>query len=165
MPNFHINVGRNVFERQFHQAIDHGFQIVGLFVDTQLVVGGGAAIEDRVNVLDLFPRAEIVEHVVDKLQQLANQIFGGNFLLFAKIDHHAVQTVTHGAPLVLLNQHAPVETKAKVLLDQAGEFGDDGLEQSGDGDSVVDARGNVADAKLQRREKRMRPAIPPDLLP
>src|SRR5207248_10324772 len=70
---------------------------------------------------------------------------------------------THGAPLVFLNQHPAIEAEAEILIDQFVEFGDDGLEKRGDGDGVVDARGNVADAKLECRKEWMRPGIPPNL--
>src|SRR4030095_11883622 len=116
-------------------------------------------------MLNLLPRAQIVEHVVDKFQKLSHQIPRWYFLLLAKINHHAVEAPTHGAPLVFLNQHAPVQTKAEVLFNQFRQLGDNRLKQGGDRDGVINARGNIADSKLQWWGERMRPAVPPDLLP
>src|SRR5207244_8888962 len=118
---------------------------------------------DGVDVFDFFARAEIVHHVVDEIQQLANQILRRNFLLLAEINHLPVEAPAHGAPLVFLNQHAAIEPEAEILIDQFVEFGDDGLEERSDSDCVVNARGNVADAKLERGKERMRPGITPNL--
>jgi len=38
------------------------------YPDLKLSVGRGAALEDRVNVLDLFPRTELIHYVINKLQ-------------------------------------------------------------------------------------------------
>src|SRR5437899_6586515 len=115
-------------------------------------------------MLNLFSRAEIVKHILNKLKQFANQITYWNFLLLAKIDHLAVQAVTHRAPLVLLNQHAPVQSEAEVLFNQLIELGNDCLKQGSDGHGVIDARRDVANAEFQRGKIRMRPAIPPNFL-
>src|SRR5205085_2779055 len=115
------------------------------------------------NMLDLFARAEIIDDIVNEIQQLANQIDHGNFFVLAKVDHLALQPVTHGAPFVFLNQHPAIQTKAKISIHELVEFGDNSLKQRGDGDSIVNACRNVADAKLQSWEKRMRAAVPPDL--
>src|SRR2546425_4245256 len=115
-------------------------------------------------MLDLFARAEIVEYVVDEVQQLANQIFYRNFLLLAEINHLPVEPPTHGAPFVFLDQHAAIEAETEILIDQFVELGDDGLEERGDSDCVVNARGNIADAKLQCGKEWMRPVIPPNFL-
>ena len=83
--------------------------------DAQLFFRGSAPLENRVNMLDLLARPEFVHHVVNKVQQLENQIARRHFFLLAKVDHLAVDSPTHGAPFVFLNQHAPVKAKAKIL--------------------------------------------------
>src|SRR6267143_666176 len=76
-----------------------------------------APFQDRVNVLHFFARPEVVQYVVDKVQQLENQIARWHFFLLAKVDHLAVEPPTHRTPFILLNQHAPIEAKAQVLVD------------------------------------------------
>ena len=116
-------------------------------------------------MFDFLTRSEIIQHVIHKLQELANQIADGHLFLFAKIDQLAFQPVTHGAPFVFLNQRATVKPKAKILVDERIQFCDDCLKQRGDGDRVVNASGDIADAKFQRRKIWMRPDVPPYLFP
>src|SRR6266404_9050390 len=115
------------------------------------------------DVLDLFARAQIVQYVVNEVQQFEHEISCRHFFLFTEINHLTFQSPAHSAPLVFLNEHAPVETEAEILFHQLRQLGNNGLEQRGDSDRVIDARGDVADAKLQGRKNRMRPAVPPDL--
>ena len=43
------------------------------------------------NVLDLFARIERIDDVVDKFEQLADQVLNRNFFLFAEIEQLAVE--------------------------------------------------------------------------
>ena len=45
------------------------------------------------------------------------------------------------------------------------QFDNDGLNQRGQRDRVVDPRLGIADAELESVEKRMQPDVPPDFLP
>src|SRR5205814_9570920 len=114
-------------------------------------------------MLDLFPRAEFIDDIINEIQQLANQIDHGHFFVLAKVDHLALQPITHGAPFDFLNQHPAIQTKAKISIHEQVECGDNSLKQRGNGDGIVNARRNVADAKLQSWEERMRATVPPDL--
>src|SRR5207302_10374367 len=113
--------------------------------------------------LDFFARVELVNDVVNKIQQLANQIDHRHFLILAKVDHLALQTITHGSPFVFLNQHPAIQPEAEIPVHQLIELGDDCLEQRRNGDRVVDASRNVTDAKLEGWKERMRAAVPPNL--
>src|SRR6185503_13884791 len=104
-----------------------------------------------------------IEHVVNNVEQLQNQVAHRHFLLLTEIDHLAVETPTHCAPLVFLNQHAPVKAETEVLFNQHVELRDDRLKQRGDGNRIVNARGDVADSKFKGGEKWMRANIPPNL--
>src|SRR6266446_7532796 len=133
-------------------------------INLQLLICRRSALQNRVDVFHFLTRPQRIENVVNKVEQLKNQISHRHFLLLAKIDHLTVESPTHRAPLVFLNQHAPVKPKAEILLNQHVEFCDNRLKQSSDGNRVVDPRGNVANAKLKRGEKRMRANVTPDFL-
>src|SRR6478672_7241978 len=59
-------------------------------------VGGRAlkvnAPEQRVDMLDLFTRAEAVNDIVDELQKLTNEVSYGHFFALAEIDHLAIKS-------------------------------------------------------------------------
>ena len=114
-------------------------------------------------MFDLFARIEFINDIIDKFEQFANQIFDRNFFLFAQIEQFSVETVTNRPPFVFLNQTAVIKPEAEIFVDQSIKFGNDRLKKRGDGDRVVNARRNVADAKFERREKRMRANIPLNL--
>ena len=58
----------------------------GLFENLQLLIRGGSPLEYRVDMFDLLSRAKGVEYIVDKIQQLADQIFNGDLFLLAEIE-------------------------------------------------------------------------------
>ena len=64
----------------------------------------------------------LIDHVVDKLQQLQHEIAHRHFLLFTEVDHFAVQAIAHRPPLVLLNQHTAIKPEPKVLVDEFVEL-------------------------------------------
>src|SRR4030095_10726940 len=161
--HLHLCGGRHVLHCHFNQLIHDSIEIVRLFVDLQLHVRGSSSLQDCMNVVNLFSRSQLINYVVDKLQQLQNQTPDRNFRLLAKIDHFAVESITNGAPLVFLNQHTSIQSEPKVLVDKRIQLRDNRLEKSSNGKRIVDARGNVTNAELQRWEKRMRANVPPDL--
>ena len=59
----------------------------------QLTIGAGAAIEDRLHVLDFLAALELVEHIVHEVEVFENQLALGQLLLAAEIDQHAVEAV------------------------------------------------------------------------
>ena len=85
-------------------VVHYFFQIAGLVEDAQLAVRAGAFFQDPVDVADLLAAAEFVHHVVDELQDLADQVAHRHLRLLAEIDHLAVEAVARGAPLVLHDQ-------------------------------------------------------------
>src|SRR6185295_17829910 len=85
------------------------------------------------------------------------------FRLFTEVNQLPFESPAHRAPLVLLNQHAPVQTETKILIDQLIQLRDNRLKQRRNRKRVVDARGNITNTKFERREVWMRSNVPPDL--
>src|SRR5262249_30279994 len=120
---------RNIFTRTFNEHVDNYVEIAArLAVDSELLIGRGAAVEDSVNVLDFLARTEWVEDFVNKFEEFADQVFYRDFLLLSEVEKQPIKAVAEGPPLVLLDQPAVVETKAKILVYQNMQLRDDGLE-------------------------------------
>src|ERR1041385_4999758 len=115
-------------------------------------------------MFDLFPRAEFIHNLIDESQKFTNEIANRHFLAFAEIDHLSVESVTHGAPFVLFDQHLVMEPESQIVIEQSVELSDQCLKQSSNGDGVINARRNITDAKLQCGKEGMRPHVPIDLL-
>jgi hypothetical protein len=50
-----------------------------------------------VDVFDLLPRSEIIDHVIDEIEELADQILDRDFFLFTEIQKLAVEPVADRA--------------------------------------------------------------------
>src|SRR5438477_3926779 len=116
------------------------------------------------DVVELLAAAQFVNHVVDKREQLEDQIANGNLRLLTEVDQLAVQAPADCSPLVFLNERAPIKTKAHIHPIELGKFRDYRLNERGERNDFVDSRRYVTDAKLQGRECRVRADIPPYLL-
>ena len=138
--------------------------VLRLVPDSKLLIRRCSSIENRADVSYLPARAEIIYHIVNKLEQFTNKLPNGNFGSFAEIDHLAAETVPHSAPFVLFNQHFVMQPESEIPIQQLIDLSDHRLKERGNSDRVINPRGNIADAKLQGGEKRMRPNIPVDLL-
>ena len=108
--------------------------------------------------------AEMVHHIVDKIEQLIDQHAGIDFVFFAKIDQTAIDAIAAGPPFVFVDQGAGILDIVHVLRTQLVYFHTDGLEEGGDADGLFHRHGHVADAELDRIEKRVHAEVPPDLL-
>ena len=75
-----------------------------------------------------------------------------NFFLFAEIEQHAVEAVSDRSPFVLQDQPAMIDAESEIFVGQQMQLRDDRLKKCGDGDSVVNARRNIANAKFKRRK-------------
>src|SRR5262249_9776847 len=60
--------------RLFDHVIDNFFQILSLLKDLELTIGAGAVPEHRLDVIDLFARAELIDDVIDERKILRHQI-------------------------------------------------------------------------------------------
>jgi len=132
--------------------------------DGELAVGAGAVAEHFVDVGDFFAAAEFVDDVVDEVEVFKEEVFEGDFDLFAEVDEFAIEAVAGGAPLIFHDEGAAVEAEALVVGVELIEFGDGGLEEGGDGNGFVEAHGEVHDAELEGGEVGVWADVPPDFL-
>ena len=113
--------------------------------------------------MDLLARTEYVDDIVDELEELNREVLHRHLGLLSEVDELRVHAAAHRAPLVLLDEARQVAPEPLVLLSQHQELCADGLDERGDAQRLLDTRGRVADAELDRGEERVRPQIPPDL--
>src|SRR5881628_1183269 len=137
----------------------------GLFVDRELPIGARSLADDRLEVCDLSARPEHVDDVVDEFEQLDREITHRDLLLLAKVDEARVHPAPHRAPLVLLDETRRVASEADVLIAEDEELRADRLDERSDAERLLDAGRCVADTELDGRVERVRPQVPPDLLP
>src|SRR5690349_4154561 len=105
---FETNV-RNVFHRVDYKAVNNSVEIAASFLENlKLFVGRRAAVENGVNMLDLFAGVERVNHIIDKIEQLADQVLAGNFFLLTEVKQHSVEAVAYRPPFVFLDQAAVI---------------------------------------------------------
>ena len=114
------------------------------------------------DVVDLVAAAEFVDDVVDEGEVFEDELARGDFLLFAEVDQLAVEAVADGAELVLHQQGAGVLAVVLVAGVEAPELAGGGLDERGDGDGLVGAQRDVADADFDGVEEGMRADVPPD---
>src|SRR6185436_12029831 len=100
----------------------------------------------------------------DESQEFANEITNRHFFALAEIYHLAIKPIAHRAPLVLLDQHFVMKPEGQISIQKSIKLGYQGLEDGRDGDRVVHAGRNIADAKLKCRKERVRTHVPIDLL-
>lgn len=106
---------RHVFHRILDQHIDDGVEIAaGFFKNLQLLVGGGTSFEHRVDVLDLFSRIQRVNHLINEIKQLADEVLHRNFFLLAEVEQLAVKAVADRPPLVFEDKAAMVDAEPEV---------------------------------------------------
>ena len=62
--------------RLLEDVVHDGGQALRPLEDLELAVGAGPALHDRVDVLDLVPRTELVDDVVHELEELLEEVLG-----------------------------------------------------------------------------------------
>src|SRR5439155_157377 len=65
---------RHARQRLPREVVDHGVEVPGLLPDAQLPVRARALTHDRLEVGDLATRAELVDDVIDKLEELDREV-------------------------------------------------------------------------------------------
>ncbi len=138
------------------------FQVAGLLIDSQLALRAGAVFENGVDIFDRAAAAEIVHNVIDKIEEFERKFAHGNFGLFAEIDQLAFDAVAGGAPFILFDQGAAVETITLIALVEAMQFHDDGLRQCRDGYGFFDLGGHVKHAEFKSSKHGVWANVPPD---
>src|ERR1700730_2896655 len=127
-----------------------------------MAVGTSAGFQDLVDVVELLAGIEFVHNIVYKLQVFQHQVARRNFRLLAKINQLAFQPVARGAPLVLHDQGATIESKSLVRRVEFVQLGDCGLDQRRQRNGFVHPHGDVADPELESIEEWMGANVPPD---
>ena len=152
------------FHRFRDQLIHDCVQIVGRVKGLELAVGARAALENRVNVLDFFAAAEVVDHVVDEFQQLVNQAREPAPRSVCRSRSACRRAPTAPRATCSPGSERGDRAGSPCSVDRACTACDDRLDQRRESDHLVDSRWDVADAELERRESRMRAHVPPDFL-
>ena len=112
---------------------------------------------------DLIQAAQGLGIRLDQLDHLLQQIGIGHQLTAAEIDQAGLEAVAHGAPAVLVDQEGLVAPPGGVHALEPPQHADQADIQRRHRHRVLDARADIADAHLQRREPGTRPDVPPDL--
>src|SRR2546428_13451931 len=142
----------DTFASFFDELINDGMEVVGLFIDCKLPISTGAFLEDAVSIFDLLAATQFVDHITQKpFDQFADEVTGGNFFLFTKVDQLAVQAVAHSSPFVLFDKLRGIDTEGHVVTAQLPELSDDGLEKCCHADSFIDTGADIANAEFQCR--------------
>src|SRR5438045_7050824 len=108
-------------------------------------------------------RTEFVYFSGNEFEHLVEQLALVHFALASEIDQFAVKSVAAGAPAIFVDQAARILSESNILLTQLVQFDNDRLHHCRQRDRVFHPRLRVADAKLDRVEKRMQSDVPPDL--
>src|SRR5437667_513282 len=137
--------------------------MTGLFPHADLAVRAGSLAHDRLEVLDLLPRAECVDHIVDELEELNGKVPHRHLGLLAEVDELGIHPAAHRPPLVLLDEARKVASEALILVAEHQELCADRLDERGKTERLLDTRRGIADAELDRGKERVRPQIRPDL--
>src|SRR2546430_6267507 len=138
-------------------------EVPGLLPHADLAVRARPLADDRLEVLRLSAGPERVHDIVDELEKLHGQLLHRHLGLLAEVDELRVHSAPHRAPLVLLDEAGQVSAESLVLPAKDHELRADGLNERGEAEGLLDTRGRIADAELDRGEERVRTQIPPDL--
>src|SRR5205823_4596223 len=86
------------------------------------------------------------------------------FLLLAKIDQLAFQTIAGRAPLVLHNKGSAIEAESLVGRVELVQLGHGSLDQRRQRNRLIHSHGDITYAELERVKKRVRADVPPYFL-
>src|SRR5579859_1508317 len=100
--------------RFVNQPSDDRLQIACLPEHRKLPIGACAVLDDPVDVLKRLPAPQLVHHVVHELEQLLGEVAHRHFGALAEVDQPLFDAVPRGAPLVLFDQRARIDTEAKI---------------------------------------------------
>src|SRR5688572_5934559 len=150
--------------RFFDDVPDDGLEISRLAEDRELPIGARPFSQHRVDVLDLFPAAQIVDDIVQELEEFECERPHRDFDSLSKVDELAVDAPPRRPPFVLFNQRSPIQPESEVVRVEAMQLDDNRLAEGRKHYRDVGLGGNVADPELQRAEGRVRAYVPPDLL-
>src|SRR5687767_284610 len=154
----------NAVARLVDDRADDRAQVARLAVHAQLAIGAGAIAENRPDIFDLAPAAQLVDDVVHELEQLDGEVAHRHFLPASEVDQLAVESPARGPPLVLFDQPAVIDAESEITAPELVQLHDDRLRKGRDRNRRPRRSRNVADSELQGAERWMRPDVPPDLL-
>ena len=145
----------------------HGLFPAGSFVQRRLVrahlaVGTGSAGQNQMQVFHLGYAVQRPGVFAGELQYFLDELLKGNNPPAAEVDEPFIETVTHGAPPVLVEHQAGIHSPALIVGTQAVEHSQDAGSQCRETKRIVNARAHIHDARLKRGIPRAGPQIPPD---
>src|SRR5215203_5593378 len=95
--------------RLVHHMPHDGPQVARFPEHRELPIGAGPVPQNRVHVFHVSTAPQLVDDVVHELQQLQRERPHGHFHLLAEVDQHPVDPPPRGAPLVLVDERAPIQ--------------------------------------------------------
>src|SRR5205807_2372927 len=146
------------------EQLDHRTSVAAVLQDLQLAVRAGPLRQDRVDVLDRLPRAQLIHDIVDELDELDREVSHRDLRLLAEVDQVAVDAIADSSPLVLGDQSRHVLAKTEVARAELEQLGADGLHQGCEADRLLEPGRHVAHAELEGWKARVGAEVPPDLL-
>src|SRR5207237_5521327 len=140
-------------------------QVAGVAIHLQLAIGARPLSQNCAHVLRRLAASQLVEHILEEVEQLDREIAHWHLLAAAEINQLTVDPPARRPPLVLLDERAGINPEPQVILAHAIHLHHDGLGERGERDRHARRRRHVADAEFERAERRVRPQVPPQLLP
>src|SRR5438105_15938938 len=112
-----------VSDRLRREQLDHRTSVAAVLQDLQLAVRAGPLRQDRVDVLDRLPRAQLIHDIVDELDELDRELSHRDLRLLAEVDQVAVDAIPNRSPFVLGDQSRHVLAKTEVACAELQQRG------------------------------------------
>ena len=113
-------------------------------------------------VVDFSATAQVVNHIIYEIQQLAYGLAHAESTYLRIIDHLGIQAEPHGVPLVLLYKVIRQQGSPQAHVIEPGQFRDESLAEGDNRHSIVNRPRHIEDTELNSIEKGMWAYIPPD---
>jgi hypothetical protein len=93
-----------------------------LLVYCHLALRAGAAwiIEQGAQIVHFLAAAQVVKHIIDEIEHLADGVAHTQAAVTREINYVGIQTIAHGAPLVLLDQVTRDDGRAQIMMIKPG---------------------------------------------
>src|SRR5579885_1011193 len=120
-----------------------------LLVERYLAVGPRplSALYEITQVVNFFPTAQIIEHVINHVEHLLNGLADGKPHPPYKINDVGVQARAHDPPFVFIDQVARKHGQEVLALVEPADFGDQSLTERGKSQGIIESGWHIEDAK------------------